>query len=648
MKHRILWTLIGVMAVAALVLAACAPPSNGDGNGNGVEEPQYGGSQTYRSTAGGVQGFDPMHWLNNGMDSAILDRWFTADWTKGPGGTGQYPYNVSWMPQNMLTGELLESWETVDVYQVNYKLREGIHFWDKAPVNGRELTTDDVMWNWLRHIFHPRSDGWMAAGTEADGLQWWTNYLEEIEDGLQPEQPLIDFLALMREQTPEVEEWFFGIEGYDSLEDYHRDTYGSSYDLLNDAGYDVSDGLILLGSVYVQVDDYNLEYHTARCGRSWGALQGIWPTPREVTEVDDFSNWETVVGTGPWIPTFHEPSVGVSFERNPDYWQNDPLHPENQMPYTDEYHVLMITDESAFYAALQTAQLDSGYAEYYKVPFFRENYPDMVETIPGNTSTFLLHLRNDVPPFDDVRVRWAASMAVDQEAIFNDRYKGDANFVSWPQQPWNTVVYQPLEAYDQVVQDCFSYDPEQAIDLLSEAGYPLGFETQIFVGSAAEGQEMAQIIQSYWADVGIDAEVNNMDETTLISHLWFKTYEHAIVSIWENDRPDDALNWCEGGVASTPYNFSMVDDPQNVLTSMEIACILDDDAYYARIKEDDIRRMNNMNHLILPTPQGSTFTWPWLGGHYGVTDMGPPDNSFGFELPKYRWIDQDLKASMGY
>jgi len=652
MKHKILWALIGIMVVAALVLAACAPPSNGDGdgNGNGVEEPQYGGSLTIRFTAGGVEGFDPLHWLNNGMLCAIIDRWFTVDWTKGPAGTGQYKYNISWHPRSELQGELLESFEVVDLYQTNFKLREGIHYWDKPPVNGRELTVDDFLWNWLRQVFHPRSEGYLAAGTTADSLEYWTNYLQEIEDGIQPEQPLIDYLARLQELTPQLEE-FWPFEGYedfgDTLEEHVRDKYASSYDLLEDAGYDVDD-LALMTGFYEKVDDYNFIVYSCRASRAmWENPNGVWPTPREVTEVDDFNNWQTVVGTGPWIPTFHDPGTGVSFERNPDYWQNDPLHPENQLPYMDEFHILMITDPSAYYAALQTAQIDTGIVEYYKKDFFRENCPQMIESIGTNSATNLLHLRNDIAPFDDARVRRAAMMAIDNQAIFNDRYKGDGEFASWPQQSWNPC-YQPLEDYDQIVQDCFGYYPDAAIELLAEAGYPNGFETKIYVGSSPESQELCQLVQSYWADVGIDAELNVMDDTALISQLWVKTYQHAITALWENDRPDDALNWCEGGVASTPYNFSVVDDPQNVVDSMESYAILDQDAYFNRIKESDRRRMLDMYHIILPTPYSSGFRWPWVMNHYGISDLGPPDNSFWLEVPKYIWINQDLKADMGY
>ena len=642
MKHKILWTLIGVMAVAALVLASCAPPSdgNGDGNGNG-DEPQYGGSITIRFTAGGVEGFDPLHWLNNGMLCTIIDRWFTVDWTKGPAGTGEYDYNISWHRRSELQGELLESFEVVDLYTTNYKIREGIHYWDKAPVNGRELTVDDFMWNWLRQVFHPRSEGYLAAGTAADSETWWSNYLEDIEDGTQPEQPLIDYLALNREFTPQLEEYYPGLEAY------LRGRYPDTYSLLSSAGYDVSPGLAIMTGFYEKVDDYNMIVHSARASRAmWENPNGVWPTPREVTEVDDFNDWQTVVGTGPWIPTFHDPATGVSFERNPDYWQNDPLHPENQLPYMDEFHILMITDESAYYAALATAQIDTGLVEYYKKPFFRENYPQMVENIGTNSATFLLHLRNDIAPFDDVRVRRAAMMAIDHQTIFDERYQGDAEFCGWPQQSWNPC-YQPLEEHHPETQECFGYYPDAARELLAEAGYPDGFETQIFVGSTAEGQEMAQIIQSYWVDVGIDAELNTMEEASLVAYLWGKTYEHAITALWENDRPDDALNWCEGGVASTPYNFSMVDDPQNVVDSMESYAILDEDAYFARIKESDIRRMRNMNHIILPTARSSSFTWPWLNT-YGVSDLGPPDNSFWLEVPKYLWVNQDLKDDMGF
>lgn len=49
------------------------------------------------------------------------------------------------------TGDLVESYETTaDGLKWTMKLRKGVKFHDVAPVNGREVTTDDVKFSWGR------------------------------------------------------------------------------------------------------------------------------------------------------------------------------------------------------------------------------------------------------------------------------------------------------------------------------------------------------------------------------------------------------------------------------------------------------------------------------------------------------------------
>ena len=56
--------------------------------------------------------------------------------------------------------------------------------------------------------------------------------------------------------------------------------------------------------------------------------------------------------------------------------------------------------------------------------------------------------------------------------------------------------------------------------------------------------------------------------------------------------------------------------------------------------------MRLVYNIILPTPVGEGFWWPWLKGYHGETDLGWPDETGWGEIPKYLWIDQDLKYEM--
>ena len=647
MKHKILWSLIGIMVVLTLVLAACASPPNGNGNGEEeppppTEEPQYGGTITYAVVLRyeDERGFDPLTWYNIDMLSLIFDKYYTVPWEKGPAGTGELELNLPWYPRSIYRGELLESFEVVDLYTVKYRLREGIHYWNKAPVNGRELTVDDIMWNWLRDAFHERAGSYLRADPAAS-MSFWTHYLEEIENGDQPEQPLIDFLAGMREVTLQLEEYYPG------LEDMMRSKFADSYALVGDAGYDIDD-MALLTTYLRKIDDYNFEAHAARCGRElWAFINGIWPTPREVTEEDEFRNWETVVGTGPWMPVSYDAAAEVTFERNPDYWQYDPVHPENQLPYADELVIQVIGDESTYYAALEIAQLDIGSVEWYKVDYFQENYPDILYKQRINEWTHCIFVRNDIRPFNDIRVRHACMLAIDHQAIM-DHYHGFAQLHCWPEQEWATEVYTPFDELPMDIQALYGYDPDRARELLAEAGYPDGFQTEMTVSTSSEDIESCRIVRDYLAAVGIDVEMLTPDFETYVTNLYVRNYLEMISCLWANNFPGDAMNWAEGGVLNSIWNFGKVVDDQAYATNLATACMEEDGEYYAAIKADNVRRLGMMYQLLVPTPVSSTFWWPWLKNYHGEPYALLPyyDSDWG-KICKYLWIDQDLKDDMG-
>ena len=52
-----------------------------------------------------------------------------------------------------MRGALAESWEiSSDNLTYTFKIRQGVHFHDKAPVNGREMTAKDVEYSFHRML----------------------------------------------------------------------------------------------------------------------------------------------------------------------------------------------------------------------------------------------------------------------------------------------------------------------------------------------------------------------------------------------------------------------------------------------------------------------------------------------------------------
>jgi peptide/nickel transport system substrate-binding protein/oligopeptide transport system substrate-binding protein len=99
------------------------------------------------------------------------------------------------------------------------------------------------------------------------------------------------------------------------------------------------------------------------------------------------------------------------------------------------------------------------------------------------------------PPFDDPRVRRALNMAVDVEMIIGRLLFGAADRATGVVPAGLRGAPPPEPAY--------SYDPEEARKLLAEAGYPDGFEMEIWQRENPESGRVLESVQAFLAQAGI-------------------------------------------------------------------------------------------------------------------------------------------------
>ena len=123
--------------------------------GKMVTAPAYGGTITYPYVFD-AETTDPLKsWVNAGYHIAsVNERLAWGDW-----GTDRdvYDFRDSYVPDFAITGSLAESWETPDPLTYIFHIRSEVHYAldpdseASRLVNGRELTADDVAYNWQRN-----------------------------------------------------------------------------------------------------------------------------------------------------------------------------------------------------------------------------------------------------------------------------------------------------------------------------------------------------------------------------------------------------------------------------------------------------------------------------------------------------------------
>jgi ABC-type transport system substrate-binding protein len=125
-------------------------------------------------------------------------------------------------------------------------------------------------------------------------------------------------------------------------------------------------------------------------------------------------------------------------------------------------------------------------------------------------------------PWSKLEVREAAEYAVDRATIAE---KFGFGYLQAPNQipPRDTTAYDPAYALGR------SYDPAKAKELLTQAGYPDGFETKLIVWQGGN-RDIALAEQQYLAAVGIQAEVEFADLGKWQSYIGPQgTYRNALL-----------------------------------------------------------------------------------------------------------------------
>jgi peptide/nickel transport system substrate-binding protein len=227
---------------------------------------------------------------------------------------------------------------------------------------------------------------------------------------------------------------------------------------------------------------------------------------REVLE-EDGDLKKRLIGTGPFILKEHTRKVRVVLQRNPDYY-------DKGRPYLNEYVILSTPDTATRVAAFRTGQSDFiSLASPSEVEMIRKtNANAIVQTFQSTLTPFGLSLAQDRPPFNDVRVRRAVSMAIDRQKQVDTIYEGHG-ILGWGV-PY--IYYQDTPPTAKDLGPWWQYRPAEAKKLLAEAGHAKGFETTLFYYEYfPQMTSQVQVVQQdLKRNLNIDVKITKLDYTS--------------------------------------------------------------------------------------------------------------------------------------
>ena len=433
---------------------------------------------------------------------------------------------------------------------------------------------------------------------------------------------------------------------------------GSGYDKPSPARADVA-GFKELISVTTP-DKYTVVFKWKTSNRELiiDALQEVGTTlcienPDAVKKWGDVRDWHHALGTGPFILKDFVADSHATLVKNPNYWGHDERYPQNKLPYIDKLRLMIIPDQETTLAEMRAGRIDvADQISPVLAQEMRKTNPEIIQiAIPQTTCT--IDPRNDVAPFNDLRVRKAMQMAIDLPGIAKNYYEGAVEpYPSTLTGRELTGYAFPYEDWPQELKDEYAYNPAASKKLLAEAGYPNGFKTNIVANTSADMKLLA-LVKAYFADIGIDMEIRPMESTDwtlfVINGRKHDQLAYAAVAPFGHSyEPIRQLNRLHTGYSS---NHLMISDP--VFDSfLPKAIAATTDSELKQILRDANERIARQHFAIsLLKPMQYSLHQPWFKGYHGqfgsvCSPAGSPQLLFFY--PARFWIDHNLKKRMGH
>ena len=436
--------------------------------GKMVEAPRYGGTLTYAERIE-PPGTDPWDQggAPRGVDS-VAEKLAIGNWGLD---RDEFGFSTRYVPLWAMKPNLAESWETPDPTTIVINIRPGVRWHNKAPMNGRELTAQDVEYNFHRYtglgsgFTEPSQFNSMNAAT-------WES-ITATDDST-----VVFKLKVPRNDGLEVivAHWFHFIMPPEVIEQH-----GNIHDWRNLVGtgpYMLTDWVKGSSLTYTKNPDY------------WGTDEKY---PQNRLPYIDQLRRVIMPEQATWLAAFR----------------------------SGKHDITGLAGDTQLGDIGQVESLQRSNPEITLYPWYFRS-----ETSVG------FNLRNQ-SLFNDIRVRKAMQMAIDLETINNTYYKGFAKWQ--PQGRIGdslTGFYVPFEEWPEAVKQGYRYDPQGAEKLLDEAGYPRGADGIRFKTVLNHLQRFdvgyQEIAVEYWKAIGVDVEIQVHDETPWAGLMTEGTYEGMI------------------------------------------------------------------------------------------------------------------------
>jgi peptide/nickel transport system substrate-binding protein len=265
------------------------------------------------------------------------------------------------------------------------------------------------------------------------------------------------------------------------------------------------------------IDDYTVRLNLTNWRNTILSSMDGNPVVSQVAVEKNGKDWIKLnpVGTGPFQFVSFVQDDRMVLKKNPNYW-------DTGLPYFDTIEIIYVPDYITRKAAMQKKEGDMMLVEFGKeAADFSQMKNIELFVQPQATAYMLFDDLNSDSPFYNQKVREAVDYAIDRKWLADN-----LGFGYWQPcyqlQPRNNVAYNPNYKGRE-------YDVAKAKQLLTDAGYPTGFKTELLPNPTSLNKDLWVAIQSQLAKVGIDASLKFLEVAKFDEYRNTGTWKNAIL-----------------------------------------------------------------------------------------------------------------------
>jgi peptide/nickel transport system substrate-binding protein len=299
------------------------------------------------------------------------------------------------------------------------------------------------------------------------------------------------------------------------------------------------------------------------------ATGAAWIVPKKYLEqVGDEGFKKQPVGAGPYRFVSHRPGVEVVLEAYDKYWR--------KAPSVKRLVMKVVPEEPTRLAMLKKGEADIAYLMTGPIAEEIKRTPSLRLVPSGGqwvTAICMLDQGDPKSPWRDVRVRLAASHAIDRKTIAEADSLG-ASPPAGSLIPSSVEFGLPAEPH--------AYNPARARQLLAEAGYPNGFDAGELIGTVQFSNAAEGALNNLQA-IGIRARFRTMERV-------------AYLTAWKDKKLKNLLFCGAGGygnAATRIENYYVTGGTYSPGGHPDI-----DDLFQQQARELDRRKRESLLHRI--------------------------------------------------